>query len=87
MCIATAAVALVAAAQNAPVELTWTMGSNGIRIDGERAMKYSSKFTVKNISNAPLDGDWKIYFNQFDRSPRVVGEAPALKIELFRPGY
>ena len=87
ICIATAAVALVASAQNAPVEITWTMGSNGIRIDGDRTMKYSSKFTVKNISNAPLDGDWKIYFNQFDRSPRVVGEAPALKIELFRPGY
>ncbi|MDD2961910.1 MAG: family 20 glycosylhydrolase [Muribaculaceae bacterium] len=69
-------------AQQLPVEVTWTMGRN----EAAKNM-YSSSFTIKNISNAPLDANWDFYYNNFPRKMKIITENPQITISQFRPGY
>lgn len=87
--LATTVVALsaTAAAQTAPITVTWVMGKNGAQPIGSKSMKYSSSFIVKNVSESVLNGNWDLYYNAFDRSPQVIGEDQQFVITKFRPGY
>lgn len=69
--VASAAVALTALAQQAPISVRWEMGRNG----AEKGF-YSSRFVIKNVSQTPLEKNWQFYFNQFSRRLKLGDQLP-----------
>ena len=59
----------------APVSLTWEMGTGNAEPG-----YYENSFVLKNISGAPLPRNWTIYYSQFPRNVKQVGN-PAVKVE------
>lgn len=58
-------------APQAPVALTWEIDS----LTAESG-NYVNSFTIKNISDAPLDGAWEIYYTQMPRNLQQDKDAP-----------
>ena len=54
-----------------PVAVRWEMGQN----EAEKGY-YSSRFIIKNVSNANLSNNWQLYFNQFSRSLKMPETSP-----------
>ncbi|MDO4511451.1 MAG: family 20 glycosylhydrolase [Bacteroidales bacterium] len=69
--VASAAVAFSALAQQAPISVRWEMVKNG----AEKGF-YSSRFVIKNVSEAPLEKNWQFYFNQFSRRLKLADSLP-----------
>ncbi|MDE6491212.1 MAG: carbohydate-binding domain-containing protein, partial [Muribaculaceae bacterium] len=58
-------------APQAPVALAW-----GIDSLTAESGSYINSFTIKNISDAPLDGSWEIYYTQMPRNLQQDDDAP-----------
>ena len=58
--------AMALAAQNSPVSVKWQMVKNCGR-------EYISQFTFKNVSNAPLEANWALYYNKFSNNVKTDG--------------
>lgn len=64
-----------------PVALTWEMGAGDIEPG-----YYENSFVLKNISEAPLAGDWTIYYSQLPRYVKQEGN-PAVKVETVNGNF
>ncbi len=73
--------AIGASAAKAPISVSWEMGENGAKPN-----KYSSTFTITNVSSDTLQGGWEFYYNVFSRKLEQSAEAPAVISEP-RRGY
>lgn len=56
-------------AQTCPVSVKWQMGENLQR-------QYTSSFTITNISNAPLESGWALYYNKFSNVIKMADNQP-----------
>ncbi len=65
----------------APIAVRWEMGQN----QAEKGW-YSSRFIIKNVSGATLDGNWQFYFNQFTRPLKTAAGCP-VDIKLISTTY
>lgn len=72
----------LASAQTSPLSVKWEMGKNG-------AVKnmYSTYFTLTNVSDNELGGEWDLYFNNFARKHQIADENPQFEISQPVPGY
>ncbi|MDD4819932.1 MAG: glycoside hydrolase family 20 zincin-like fold domain-containing protein, partial [Flavobacteriales bacterium] len=61
----------------APLEVTWRMEGN--RMDAD-STHYKTVWCFKNVSDAPLDNNWILYYNQFSRVPKYEENTP-VKLE------
>lgn len=60
-------------APQTPVALTWAIDS----LTAESG-SYINSFTIKNISDTPLDGAWEIYYTQMPRNLQQDDNAPVI---------
>lgn len=67
--------------QKAPVALTWEMGAANIEPG-----YYENTFTLKNISDKPLDKDWAIYYSQLPRKIKQDAVVP-VKVEAINSNF
>lgn len=66
---------------SSPVTVRWEMGTNNV----EKGF-YDNTFVIKNVSDAPLDNQWAIYYCQLPRRIKQPDDAP-VKIETINSGY
>ena len=72
----------VAGAQTSPISIKWKMGKNGAA-----TKMYSADFTLTNVSDSELGGNWDLYFNDFARPKRIADENAQFEITQPKPGY
>lgn len=79
---AAATVLAFTAAAQSPLAVKWEMGRN----QAEPGY-YSSRFIIKNVSNATLGNNWQFYFNQFSRSFKLPQDSPVTMKEVSTTYY
>lgn len=69
LAIAVVVATLPSLAQQCPVKVKWQMGENLQR-------KYTSSFTITNVSNAPLEKGWALYYNKLSNVIKAADGQP-----------
>lgn len=67
----------------APIQVKWEVLENGVKRN-----YYSTRFTITNISDEPLDNNWEFRYNHFSRKVELVGSDTAMfDITEPKPSY